>query len=150
MKLCIASDSHGAQGALFRMLEQEQPQALLFLGDGEQDALGASALLGCQALLVAGNCDLMSAQPITRSINLGGVEIFMSHGHKFSVKSQLAQFARATAQAGAMVGLFGHTHSHCDQMLEGVRICNPGSIQRGSYLVAQVENGIFDCTLKGV
>ena len=36
MKFCIASDSHGSFSLLCRMLEREQPDCLLFLGDGAE------------------------------------------------------------------------------------------------------------------
>ena len=76
MKLCVASDSHGDFDALCRMLEKENPHCLLFLGDGVRDAENAGMLFGCQVLAVAGNCDLMCQEPLTRTPQPEGVRLF--------------------------------------------------------------------------
>ena len=101
MKLCVASDSHGNFDALCRMLKKENPHCLLFLGDGVRDAEDAGMLFGCQVLAVAGNCDLMCQEPLTRTPQPEGVRLFLSHGHRFGVKDGLDEFLRAAQQAGA-------------------------------------------------
>lgn len=144
MKLCIASDSHGAFGMLCRMLEAEQPDTLLFLGDGGEEAQRAAKLFGVPALCVAGNCDLCSPEPPTRTVTQGGVTMFMAHGHRFGVKQGLGVFAGAVRQAGTQVGLFGHTHQPYGREWGGVWLYNPGSIREGYYLCARAAGGTFE------
>lgn len=150
MKLCIASDSHGALGRLCAMLEKEQPDILLFLGDGGQEAQQAGKLFGVPVLCVAGNCDLCSQEPLTRTVTQGGVTFFMAHGHRFGVKQGLDAFASAVEQAGAGVGLFGHTHQPYGKAWGGLWLYNPGSIREGRYLRALAAEGALEACFERV
>ena len=143
MKFCIASDSHGSFSLLCRMLEREQPDCLLFLGDGAEEAQRAAKLLGTACLCVVGNCDLCSPEPPARTLEQGGVTLFMAHGHRFGVKQGLESFAQAACQAGASVGLFGHTHRPYAKQWGTVLLCNPGSLRDGVYLRAEAKDGQF-------
>lgn len=150
MKLCIASDSHGAFGALCAMLEKEQPDTLLFLGDGGPEAQRAGRQFGVPVLCVAGNCDLCSPEPMTHTVTQGGITFFMAHGHRFGVKQGLGAFASAVEQAGAGVGLFGHTHQPYEKAWGSVLLYNPGSMREGCYLLARVEEGKLQASFERV
>ena len=151
MKLCVASDYHGNFDALCRMLEKENPHCLLFLGDGVRDAEDAGMLFGCQVLAVAGNCDLMCQEPLTRTPQPEGVRLFLSHGHRFGVKDGLDEFLRAAQQAGAQAAFFGHTHQPVALTKWPVPLYNPGSIgYEGTYLRLEIDQGQFSCSLERI
>ena len=69
--------------------------------------------------------------------------LFMAHGHRFGVKQGLESFAQAACQAGASVGLFGHTHRPYAKQWGTVLLCNPGSLRDGVYLRAEAKDGQF-------
>ena len=70
MKVCVCSDSHGNATGLQEMLEMEQPQVVLFLGDGERDFRNVDLPRGTMMYAVAGNCDFMSMEPPWRKVRL--------------------------------------------------------------------------------
>lgn len=151
MKLCAASDSHGDFDALCRMLEKEQPDCLLFLGDGVREAQRAGQVFGLPVLAVAGNCDLACPEPVTRQPSPEGFPLFLTHGHKFGVKGGYGELERAAEQAGAKAAFFGHTHQPTLREKGPVALYNPGSIgQRGTYLVVEISGGKLACRLESV
>lgn len=80
---------------------------------------------------VRGNCDMWSNLPERDSFNLGGVGIFMTHGHLYNVKSGLSSLLNAGHFSEAGLVLYGHTHvSHYERLGE-MEILNPGSCGRG-------------------
>lgn len=145
MRLLILSDSHGnvynLQKALLKHPDAEQ---ILFLGDGERDfSLLDEELKGRPVTMVSGNCDIGSMLHYTELLKINGQLIYMTHGHKQSVKYSddiLIQEAKKTA---AKLVLYGHTHEQIVHRLNGMQIMNPGSINERKYGIADVtEMGI--------
>ncbi len=120
--------AHLASGGLERVF---------YLGDGLWDLAGLrDRYPGLSVEAVSGNCDrsLFSEpeEPVERVVRAGGFTFFMTHGHKYGVKSSLGALAARAGSLGADVALFGHTHERTDQILETdggpVRLINPGSV----------------------
>lgn len=109
-RIGIVSDSHGMRGMLEQSLiklEAGGPlDALIHCGDGGSDAkyLAGNIL---QTVIVRGNCDGWGCDyEDDMLVNIGGVNIFVTHGHRYGVKSGLDTLASAAARqkrAGGML-----------------------------------------------
>lgn len=127
----VISDSHGDRGharqALYK-LEAEAPlDALIHCGDGWRD-IAPFAQSVPQAAYVRGNCDGYASQPEEALlITVGGVCLFITHGHRYGVKNGLDALADAALARGAQIACFGHTHRRYCQWRRGVLLLNPGS-----------------------
>lgn len=155
MKILIVSDSHGDWRALQRLVEQEQPDQVLHLGDLLSDAQKLSiACPDTPVEAVWGNCDgWMPRGDTERVLTYEGVRFFMTHGHGYQVKSTQAVVLRAGRQERADVILFGHTHeSILERQSDGVWLVNPGTVggvrAEATYAVAWVEAGDVSVELK--
>lgn len=152
MKLLIFSDSHKTQRHMVQAVRQESPDAVVHLGDHEQDAQKLIAQYPHLPLYqVCGNCDA-GVSPAVRLLNLEGVRLFLTHGHLYGVKSGLLRAELAAREQQADVLLFGHTHrSFCAQK-DGLWLLNPGTCggRSPTYGVVNLSNGQADCHLVGI
>ncbi len=147
MEMLIFSDSHGrTEGMECAMAAQiRRPDLVLHLGDGVKDLVYLQDF-GVPLLSVRGNCDLFGVPDgIGEAFCLEelGHKIFMTHGHRFGVKSGLGGLIAHAAQIGADIVLFGHTHRPFETRIEagyeigGITLArpmvlfNPGSIGSG-------------------
>ena len=154
MYALIFSDSHGKTKNMQEIIDRQggDLHAVFFLGDGLRDVdsldSGSSELY-----YVRGNCDVFA--PLAEDEELvffGGVRIFMTHGHRYSVKSGYSAAAEKALRKGADILLFGHTHQPlCVLINEGEKIgdtvakkdlwiFNPGSIEEGHFGLLTVRN----------
>ena len=132
MRVGVFSDSHGDHEALDELLERMGAMdAVCFLGDVARDAEHLRERLAAmpnQPVLYAvrGNNDYYSTctLPWDLLIELGGVRIYMTHGHRLVSLMNLAYKAQ---ECGAQVALFGHTHQALCETVQGVLLLNPGS-----------------------
>ena len=136
MRVGVFSDSHGDTQALDELLERMgHLDAVCFLGDVERDAehlqQRLAAMPGQPALYaVRGNNDYYNtcALPWEQLIELDGVRIYMTHGHRIVSEMGLVYKAQ---ELGAKVAMFGHTHVAFCEVQQGVLLLNPGSA--GNY-----------------
>ncbi len=157
MKLIVISDTHGRRDRIAEVLSRHtRYDALLFLGDGLNDFDDACGFVG-----VRGNCDFQTAcgeYPYERTLIFDGVKIFITHGHKYSVKSGTEVLAAHAAALGADIALYGHTHIAREQyfsdgstvggelLKKPIYVFNPGSLgePRGaepSFGVIEIRRG---------
>ena len=122
---------------------------VLHLGDHTDDARELESVFPRLTVCsVRGNNDYFDREvPEHAVVTLDGVRIFLTHGHREQVYvregKQVAQLAR---EEGCGLAFFGHTHRMYLERINGVLVCNPGSISlpRGgpaSYGRLTVENG---------
>lgn len=146
MKLVIASDLHGSAyyaNKLIEAFENLKADKLLLLGDilyhGPRNDLprdynpkAVFNLLNKYAdriICVKGNCDSEVDQMVLEfpiisehsTVFADGIALHMTHGHKYNPQNPLP------AKKGDVV-LFGHIHLLVDEIIDGVRYINPGSI----------------------
>lgn len=164
MKLVIASDIHGSAfwcARLCALIEQEKPDRLVLLGDllyhGPRNDLPRDyapkqviAMLSPYAdriLAVRGNCEAEVDQMVLpfscmaeyALICCDGLNMYLTHGHKASPENL------PPLRAGD-VFLSGHTHIKRDEVIDGIRCINPGSVsipKDGSHSCIVYENGSF-------
>ncbi len=164
MKFVIASDIHGSAfwcRRLCDLLEKEQPDRLLLLGDllyhGPRNDLPRDyapkeviAMLGKyrdRILAVRGNCEAEVDQMVLpfpcmadcAQVFDNGLLMHLCHGHHHS-PDNLPPLPQGS------VLLSGHTHVKLDEVRGGIRCLNPGSVsipKDGSHSCLIYENGRF-------
>ncbi len=134
------------------MLEIEQPQVVLFLGDGERDFRNVDLPRGTVMYAVAGNCDFMSLEPPWRKVELEGITVFMTHGHYYGVKSGVERLVERAVEEGAQLVVHGHTHQVDLQEEHGLTLLCPGSlgVQSENYAVLEINNCVLDICIKAL
>jgi len=146
MKLLIASDLHGSAyycEKLIELMRQQKPDKLILLGDllyhGPRNDLPRDycpkrvipmlAQYADRILSVRGNCEAEVDQMVLpfpcmaeyAQLLVDGKTFYLTHGHHAS-PDQLPPIP-----AGS-VFLSGHTHVKMDEMRQGIRCLNPGSV----------------------
>ncbi|MCR5792500.1 MAG: metallophosphoesterase [Lachnospiraceae bacterium] len=146
MKCLIVSDSHGRSTYLNSVLEKEAPlDMVLHLGDIEGDEDWLTAVCSCPVEIISGNNDYFSYLPKERLLKLHGLNIWMTHGHRYRVHTGTEFLRMCAMEKHADIVLFGHTHRPHVEMAGGVTIVNPGSISQPrqanhqpSYIIMQI------------
>ena len=164
MKLVIASDIHGSAywcGKLMEVVEAEQPDKLILLGDllyhgprndlprdyAPKQVIPMLSKFADSILAVRGNCEAEVDQmvlpfPCMAAYALlccDGLTFYLTHGHLHG-PDQLPPLTAGT------VFLSGHTHVKLDEVRQGIRCMNPGSVsipKDGSHSCIVYENGTF-------
>ena len=148
MTVLVLSDSHGNVDNMIRAVERVQPHRVLHLGDCQRDLAALQAQFPAIPMEgVPGNCDWGSCGQPERLMELGGVRIFMLHGHTRNVKSSPMAAMYAAKEYGAQVLLFGHTHVPLVDNDGSLLTLNPGAVGdrlRPTCGVLTIENGHAD------
>ena len=132
MKILVLSDSHAALSFMRMCIDAVKPDAIIHLGDYFDDgqAIGEE-YPNISLLQVPGNCDRYRCPPFVPEIliqRVGGVNLYMTHGHKHKVKQDTGLLIRDAKASRADAVLYGHTHvCNCYQDPDGMWILNPGS-----------------------
>lgn len=162
MKLVIASDLHGSAywcGKLMEVIEKEQPDKILLLGDllyhGPRNDLPRDyapkqviPMLSAhkdKIIAVRGNCEAEVDQMVLpfpclaeyAVVVVDGITFYLTHGHHASPDA-------LPALEEGTVFLFGHTHVKMDKVCLGIRCVNPGSVsipKDGSHSCMVWDNG---------
>ena len=110
MDFLIVSDTHGRADRVEALLRRARADILLFLGDGLRDLVAVPD--GITLRTVRGNCDFFGIDdaPEERLEVFGALRVFMTHGHRYHVKSGLGAALAAAVARDADVLLYGHTH----------------------------------------
>ena len=164
MKLVIASDIHGSAywcGKLCELVEREQPDKLILLGDllyhgprndlprdyAPKQVIPLLSRYQDKILAVRGNCEAEVDQMVLpfpcmadfAMLNCDGITMYLTHGHLWN-PDRLPPLQPGT------VFLSGHTHVKLDELRGEVRCLNPGSVsipKDGSHSCMVYEDGVF-------
>ena len=164
MKLIIASDIHGSAywcAKLVELIEAEQPDRILLLGDllyhGPRNDLPRDyapkqvipMLSKFKDIIIAvrGNCEAEVDQMVLpfpcladfSQLYADGKLLYLTHGHHHS-PDNLPPLKEGS------IFLSGHTHVKLDEVRNGIRCLNPGSVsipKDGSHSCLVFENGEF-------
>lgn len=130
MRILLVSDTHGNQTDLLKAHEAASHcDAVIHLGDGEQDALLLEAIDDqIQLFQVAGNCDLGSTVPRELICSFGKVRLLLCHGDRYGVKSGLSRLIERGHAAKVAAVLYGHTHLAQSIEEDGLLLVNPGTL----------------------
>ncbi len=144
--LLVLSDTHGKLGKLLQDSGSElvhhlnESDRIFHLGDGEEDIRKLALLYPTKLEYVNGNCDLADDTPV-RIIDIENTRFLLTHGHKFSVKTNLMKLELECRYREADVGLFGHTHRVTYEDLGGLTLLNPGSVATSKTYMQIVVDG---------
>lgn len=154
MKILVFSDSHSGMSFMRWCVKAVRPDAVIHLGDHFDDGSAlASEFPGTAFHQVMGNRDYyrcIGIQPELLCYSVGGVMLYMTHGHRQGVKQGLEQLTQAARERGAKAALFGHTHRALCRLEDGLWLINPG--QCGSFsgscaLITTENNEITACRI---
>lgn len=150
MRIIVFSDSHGRFADMERALDaQSQASYVIHLGDGVEQLEDISMFYPDKKFIyLSGNNDWSSNHPYERLEEIGGVKIFMAHGHTQYVSYSTRRLLDNARKYGAKIALYGHTHVAEVSYYDGIYLMNPGSIAlprsgRKSY-------GFIDITPQGI
>ena len=153
-KLLIMSDSHRNISRMLYAAEKTKPDAIIHLGDHITDASELSRLYSDAIYyMVKGNCD-PGAGKNEMLLEFGGVNVYVTHGHIFSVKRGLDALIGEALRKGASLAVYGHTHKPQIVQTPGLWLMNPGQMERhdsnrpASYGIVTIENGSFECGIE--
>ena len=113
-------------------IQKVKPEHVVHLGDHYDDG-GAMAQENPHIRFhqVPGNCDRYRCDPCLPDIlcySIGGVRLYMTHGHKHGVKSGICRLLLEARKSGAQAALYGHTHqAYCSREEDGLWVLNPGT-----------------------
>lgn len=154
MILVALSDSHGSTYSIDAALEQENKiDALVFCGDVASDAdYIRTQHPHIPLYAVRGNNDFFCDDPFCMLPVIGGIRLYITHGHKERVKFGCYELLMAAKAKDAKLVLFGHTHAVFNEEIDGVRLINPGSIHssRGSYARIEIINDKISSEIKTI
>ncbi|MEW9051661.1 MAG: metallophosphoesterase [Neobacillus sp.] len=126
-KVLIVSDSHGLTRELEVLRERhlDEVDLMIHCGDSQLD-YEDKAITGY--LTVMGNCDF-GGYPLEMITELAGRKIFVTHGHRYSVKTSLMNLKYMAEETGADIVCFGHSHILGAEIIGKTLFLNPGSIR---------------------
>ncbi|MFZ5648045.1 MAG: metallophosphoesterase family protein [Bacillota bacterium] len=157
MRIGLLSDTHGILNPAFKAIDaMGDIDLLIHCGDHYRDASKIAAWVNVPVHAVVGNCDSRMDGPDEKLLDLEGILIYITHGHRYNVKNSLMKLYYRALELKASVAVFGHTHvagygyTHapgCPNS-EGLLMINPGSVSdprggdRLSYGVLEIEGGV--------
>lgn len=152
MKILVLSDSHGDIDKAEKVIRKSSGiDLIIHLGDYFRDAQKLSGLFPKIPIeYIYGNSDFMIENvQAERLIECCGKKIFITHGHRYSVKMGYEKLYKKAEELGVDLLLFGHTHV-TDLVKRGnYYVLNPGSISEPrndmneSYAIIEINNDVL-------
>jgi putative phosphoesterase len=139
LRIGLISDTHGIVEPAFRALDlMGSLDLLVHAGDHYHDASAIAARVDFPVHAVVGNCDSRLEGPEEKILELDGMRIYITHGHKYNVKISLLRLYHRAVEVRAAVAVYGHTHvsGYCHTPYEGcpdsggLLLINPGSVSK--------------------
>lgn len=146
MKILITSDSHGNYNKISDfILESGDIDLMIHAGDGVEDCKYISYETGINYYVVKGNNDFFTNEAYTKILDLDGVKILLTHGHKYGVDFSLDGLMRKAVDNSCDVVIFGHTHTYTQANKSGILFLNPGSVSlprdgKASMMLMTLDN----------
>lgn len=145
MSILIFSDTHGNTKDMVRIInETEEVHAVIHAGDYVSDSQKVSEYFPYIPLYsVSGNCDFLSAAPESISFMIQDKTFFLTHGHRFGVKTELGSIKAYSRENDIDITIFGHTHVPLIKYFGKTTIINPGAMHgySKSYCILDIKNG---------
>jgi putative phosphoesterase len=150
MKILVISDTHGDINKAEEAVRLNKEIGLIIhLGDYFRDAQKLSSIFpNIPIEYIYGNSDFMiNDVPAEKLLEINGKRIFITHGHRYSVKWDYDKLYKKAEEMNADILLFGHTHIP-DLVEKGsLYVVNPGSTSDPredsdeSYAIIEIEDG---------
>lgn len=130
MKILVVADTHKD----FKSLElcvKNNPDfdMLIHLGDGEHEFNDIAAMYPQKAMIYVGGNSDFEQHELTHVAKVGKCKIFCCHGHTLGVHNGLEPLVNTAKQNECNIALYGHTHLYKTELIDGVYVMNPGSLE---------------------
>ncbi len=153
MKIAVISDTHmGRPSAWLDRVYRtwlEPADHLVHCGDITSPEIWSYFMQHKSFLCVRGNCDwdqqLVDQLEPMLTASVGPITLGVTHG--WGPRSQVPITVAQAFGSGYDLVCYGHTHKRDWSVVEGVRLCNPGSLgESGSLAVITVrDDGSLEC-----
>lgn len=153
VKALVFSDSHGSISSVEAAARAEKDFSLIiFAGDIQSDAEAiVKAYPRIPVAYVLGNNDwFVKGVPYDRRFTFGGKKFFLTHGHKYGVKSGLLQLSMKARETEADICVFGHTHVPLLEFQNGIYFINPGTAWRTYAVISISDGGKVNAEIKNI
>ncbi|GAB6179790.1 metallophosphoesterase [Desulfotomaculum defluvii] len=128
MRILVVSDTHGQLDAIYHISKHlGEVDLILHAGDYYRDCDKLAYTLKVPARGVRGNCDYAGDGPLEDILNINGLKIFITHGHRHGVKYGTQSIIERAKELGAKVAIYGHTHVSDFRVVDNIIVMNPGS-----------------------
>ncbi len=131
MKILIVSDTHRCNDNLYKVMRMVgDVDIMLHCGDveGSEEEIIKAAGARFPVRIVSGNNDFFSSLPLDLEFKLGKYNVWMTHGHHYSVSTGNEVIIDEAIERRADIVIFGHTHTPTVRFESGITILNPGSL----------------------
>ncbi|AJA47446.1 phosphodiesterase [Clostridium pasteurianum DSM 525 = ATCC 6013] len=149
MLIGVLSDTHRINGYIKEACKYTKDcDIIMHLGDNVEDVGEIKQYYKGKIINVSGNCDYTDV-PSEKIEIIEGKKFFLTHGHRYNVKSSLMNLKYKALETGADIVLFGHTHIAISAEEDGILFINPGSVsmpRNGKNSIAFIE--IVDGNIK--
>lgn len=141
-KILVASDTHGNKEQLKSLLTEGDFTHLIFCGDMLKDLEDINF---DNIIKVKGNWDewvIDHKNTLEEVVEIEGVKILVTHGHKYGVKSGIGGLIKRAEQENIKLVCYGHTHIQDVQEVNNIVYLNPGAFsyfKGGKHTYAVVE-----------
>lgn len=156
MLIGVISDTHRYVWIIENAVKKlENADLVIHLGDNVQDVKEIAKYYGGPILNVKGNCDFSVDTPGERIEEIAGKRFFITHGHRYDVKSDLSRLKYKALEVDADIVLFGHTHISQIAFENGIWFINPGSpaLSRdgfNSVALIDIIDGKINASIKAI
>lgn len=135
MTLLITSDVHSALENL-KTVVKKHPNVDYHLDAGDI-CLPKHLYESLHIITVKGNNDFGSNEPYKRILDLKGLRVMLTHGHREHVKFTHETLLNVALAEQVDLVIYGHTHQPYYQTEQGITIINPGALgdYRKSYAI---------------
>lgn len=140
-RLLVISDNHGKTERMESILEKENFDLAIHLGDSE---LPEDYIEEKFDYYVEGNHDTYKYQVVVFKVE--NINIAIAHGHPASIgfgfhKNAIVEFGKRN---NADLVLHGHLHIASDNVIDGIRVICPGSVDysrsgKNSYAIITID-----------
>ena len=136
MNILVLSDTHGQIDKAVEMYERLNAlgsiDLVIHCGDYVKDARRIKRRLAfrgskAQVIMVPGNCDGCRERDF-ETVEVPSGKILVTHGHMENVKIGYSNLLYLAEEQKCNAVCFGHTHRAVNEVVDGIRIVNPGSL----------------------
>ncbi len=156
MVIGVISDTHRYIWVIENAIKKiGKVDVIVHLGDNVQDIKEVSKYYNGPIINVKGNCDFAVDVPSEKVEIIGNKKVFITHGHRYDVKYDLARIRYKALELEADIVLFGHTHISQIAYEDGIWFVNPGSpaVPRdgfNSVAIIKIEDGKINPSIKAI
>ncbi len=152
MKLVVFSDAHGNETLIERIITFN-PNADYYISLGDTE-LKLSYLLDLDIVAIKGNYPRDPGFCYESVMEIENKKVFLTHGHKYSVRTDLKKLMNHGFDKEYDIILYGHTHIARKDKVNTLLLINPGSIQSPkdnkppSYVVLTITKDKVDVVFR--